>query len=123
MQFNEWFNSGHANALTSLQGSPDAQDACLTCHSTDYSFTEKIIANTEREGTPPDPMTVANAQFGVTCVACHSPHLDTDYMLVAEPVALCTNCHRDTELTASVHHPVQEIAGNTGRYRRTSERD
>lgn len=111
MQFNEWLASGHATALTTLKGDPNAEDGCLECHSGDYRYAQTLLADAESEDANPTPITLETAQFGVTCTVCHAPHQDapTDFMLVKEPAALCEDCHRDTELTASAHHPSTEI--------------
>ncbi|MBI5928650.1 MAG: hypothetical protein HY862_05035 [Chloroflexi bacterium] len=114
MQFNEWFNSAHANSLTNLKASEEAEDSCLECHSVDYRQQQALLAKYaagEIEGTPPEAITVETAQYGVTCVTCHATHSDTptaDYMLTTEPYALCVECHSD-DRTGSVHYPVQEM--------------
>ncbi len=65
-QYSEWLNSGHTASLETLQESELAEDSCLRCHA-----------------APPDPTdptpdevewTLADAQYGITCVACHNPH-------------------------------------------------
>lgn len=65
-QYNEWLESAHANSLTTLQESDLAEDWCLRCHAA------------PPDSTDPDPepveQTVADVQFGVTCVACHNAH-------------------------------------------------
>jgi predicted CXXCH cytochrome family protein len=114
MQYNEWVNTGHATTLDDLKNSDYAQDACLECHSSDYDLRQKQIASYEageREGSPPQPLTLAEAQNGVACSSCHNPHVETEYgsFLVNEPYTLCVDCHRDTELTETPHHPAQEM--------------
>lgn len=116
MQFNEWVTSAHATALTSLQESDyDKSETCLTCHSGDYRFTQARIALHEegdREGAPPEPLTVETAQFGVTCVTCHDPHSDDEELpslLVSEPYSLCTGCHVQPAELNFIHHPTQEM--------------
>ncbi len=65
-QYNEWLLSGHAQSLETLQESDLAEDACLRCHAAPVDPTDP---------TPDaDPLTLADAQFGVTCVTCHNPH-------------------------------------------------
>ena len=53
----------------------------------------------------------ANQALGVTCATCHNPHstLDTPALLVNEPQALCTGCHRSAEPIYGLHHPSQEV--------------
>jgi predicted CXXCH cytochrome family protein len=115
MQFNEWLKSAHASSLETMKGSTAAEDDCLQCHSGDYRFTQALIQlvdDGEREGDPPDPITLETAQFGVTCITCHNPHVqneDVDFNLVSEPYALCVDCHTNTEVTPSLHHPVQQM--------------
>lgn len=114
MQFNEWLTSGHARSLETLLGSSNAQDGCVTCHSGDYAFTERILAAYEDgdlSGVPPESTTLASAQFAITCTTCHSPHTaaETDFHLVAPAYELCTACHRNTDLIEPLHHPVVEM--------------
>ncbi|HLA44177.1 MAG TPA: cytochrome c3 family protein, partial [Aggregatilineales bacterium] len=111
MQFNEWFDSAHANALTTVQGSDAVADTCLTCHSTDYVHIQDLIAATEageREGDAPEALTAETAQFGVTCIGCHPAHQSEEQpILVDEQYSLCINCHSNPE--GEMHHPVREI--------------
>jgi len=115
MQYNEWLNSAHATSLESLQGVEGAADACLNCHSGDYTFNQRMIASFEegdREGIPPDALTVASAQMGITCTSCHNPHADpteTEFFLEEDAYTLCTACHTATDVTDGVHHPVQQM--------------
>ncbi|MBZ0297105.1 MAG: ammonia-forming cytochrome c nitrite reductase subunit c552 [Anaerolineae bacterium] len=114
MQYNEWLVSGHANALNTMKMSDYADASCLECHSADAAFTQYLIDMTEagdRPGDIPDPATLDSAQFGVTCVTCHTMHGETseDYQLVAEPYTLCTTCHSDNNNMEEIHHPVQEM--------------
>lgn len=103
MQFNEWVVSAHADALTDLQGSPQADDSCLSCHSADAWL------NQYRE-VPLDSPTLETANEGVTCVACHNPHSEdgADFFLRDEPNALCEACHSNGD-SESVHHPTVEF--------------
>jgi predicted CXXCH cytochrome family protein len=103
MQFNEWVVSAHANALTDLQASPDADDSCLSCHSADAWL------NDYRE-VPLDPATLETATEGVACVTCHNPHSEAefDFFLRDEPDALCEACHSNGNLE-SIHHPTVEF--------------
>jgi predicted CXXCH cytochrome family protein len=122
MQYNEWLKSGHATALESVQQSENAQDSCLSCHSTDYRYNQEIIAAYEageREGIAPEAVTLETAQFGVTCTACHNTHAENpevDYYLADEPYALCSDCHSDPDPNDAngIHHPiVQMFEGQT----------
>ncbi|MCU0511968.1 MAG: hypothetical protein MUE40_05280 [Anaerolineae bacterium] len=115
MQYNEWFGGAHDGALAALRDSDSARPECLTCHSSDYASTEALRARTaagEREGDAPDALTLETAQYGVTCTGCHNPHLenaDHNSYLAAEPYALCTACHSDTDSSDGLHHPIQQI--------------
>ncbi len=118
MQYNEWLKSGHSKALTTLKTDKDATPACLSCHSADYDWTNRILAAFKagtRKGDQPQPLLVQTAQNGVTCVSCHNQHVkaegDTprDFNLTADPYPLCTSCHRDNDVTKGMHHPVQEM--------------
>jgi predicted CXXCH cytochrome family protein len=113
MQYNEWLTAGHASALTSLKGSQNVDDTCLSCHSGDYRYTQALIAAHEagtRRGSAPDALTPETAQMGVTCITCHNPHGQNtaDFNLTAEPYALCVSCH-SSQNTPQLHHPVQEM--------------
>jgi hypothetical protein len=122
MQFNEDFYFGHSGSLDSLRESEGAEDACLVCHSEDSRWTADLLAaheSGEREGTPPDAVTVESAQFGVTCVSCHTIHIAAgedaeaapvhDFLIEQATYDLCVACHQDTDITESMHHPVQEM--------------
>jgi predicted CXXCH cytochrome family protein len=113
MQFNEWLQSKHATSLDSLKNSTYAEDSCLECHSADYRLNEKFTALQaagDRAGDVPAPVTLATAQYGVTCTSCHDLHGDgkQEYQLSAEPYALCVSCHADDRLVG-VHNPVKEM--------------
>lgn len=113
MQFNEWLTSAHASSLDTLKSSADAQDGCLQCHSGDNALFERLtfLYDEGELEAPPEPVTVETAQFSVTCITCHSPHLaqQPDFILADEPYNLCTSCHQNTTLTETVHHPVKEM--------------
>lgn len=118
MQYNEWLESGHANALVTVKTSDYADDTCLQCHSTEYTWTAALntaIETGEHEGALFADVTVNAAQFGVTCASCHEVHGsdEHDYLLTEEPYTLCTSCHRDGESFEAVHHPVQEMFEGT----------
>ncbi len=112
MQFNEWSASAHASSLSSLRESEQAEDSCLRCHSSDYAYTQRLIAAVESEdrgGQAPAPATLDSAQFGVGCISCHNPHSEAafDFNLVQEPATLCADCHTNTP--EGIHHPSKEM--------------
>jgi predicted CXXCH cytochrome family protein len=114
MQYNEWLLSGHGTALDDLRGIPEANDNCLQCHSADYRLTEAIIAeyaNDTRDGEPPASLTLETAQWGVTCIACHAPHLasDTEFFLIEDANTLCLDCHTQSPDAPAIHHPVRQM--------------
>lgn len=114
MQFNEWYASAHARALLSVQEADSADDSCLVCHSGDYIFTAKRIMQAEageRRSAPPAPVTLATAQYGLTCATCHNPHSEAgyDYNLVSDSYTLCSTCHAQTEALTFIHHPAREM--------------
>ncbi|HYO88299.1 MAG TPA: cytochrome c3 family protein [Candidatus Limnocylindrales bacterium] len=118
MQYNEWLASGHPLSLETLRGADNAGSECLACHAGEYRIVQGQIAASEagdRDGIPPEPLTVASAQYGVACITCHDPHgaADQDNLLIDEPYALCTSCHRDTSDTEGIHHPVKEMFEGT----------
>lgn len=89
----------HRSALSSVQTAPDAQEACLVCHSTDY-----LLAP---EGKKPK---VETAKFGVSCTACHFDHNAGEAIDERRP-PLCEDCHSGGEmkLGAAPHHPQNEM--------------
>ncbi|MBZ0300910.1 MAG: ammonia-forming cytochrome c nitrite reductase subunit c552 [Anaerolineae bacterium] len=115
MQFNEWSLSAHARALDTMQSSDQAESACLQCHSADDHLTQimnALFENGDLEGdSPPEPAALETAQFGVTCVSCHSPHGGTDQpaMLTDDPYTVCTTCHTDNPAAPDLHHPVRQM--------------
>ncbi len=113
MQYNEWMQSGHAAALTTMIDSDYAKDTCLNCHSGDFVYTERqrALETDDDDETVSDPLTLATAQYGIVCVTCHAPHGGTDnvFDLVEDPGALCISCHQDAGRSDEVHHPVQEM--------------
>ncbi|MEO8392754.1 MAG: cytochrome c3 family protein, partial [Chloroflexota bacterium] len=114
MQSNEWLMSRHATSLTDMQTSDQAADACLTCHSQDARQAAALVAQVkagDRDGLPPDALTVTNAQWGVTCTTCHYEHTDSKepFNLVQPANDLCTSCHTNPADSATVHHPVREM--------------
>ncbi len=115
MQYNEWLNSAHSTALDSMRESEYASDECLQCHSEDYRFTEAQIAlidDGEREGDPPETLTLETASMSVTCVTCHNPHTEpgeAEFFLRTDTYSMCTECHSDNDVSNGLHHPVQQM--------------
>jgi len=124
-QYPDWKIEGHAGALDGLKAvmGPNPPARCLECHSTDY------ITAVEAGKTPP---TGAEAQYGITCVGCHTPHdngtavgewseefhpqLRTD-----SQKELCVTCHNaelpvNTQASpgAAIHHPMKEMIDGYG---------
>lgn len=110
MQYNEWLVSDHASALVSVLNSDDADETCLSCHSADYAWTQRLIESAE-EGQQPEPATLNTAQYGVTCASCHEVHGEGEYeyLLTDEPYSLCATCHQNPDELATVHHPALEM--------------
>jgi 5-methylcytosine-specific restriction endonuclease McrA len=104
MQFNEWLSSAHANSLASLQDQENADSTCLSCHSADYAWAERLAARTDSEVSLP---TLAAAEYGVTCASCHTIHPTEDQAQPASSAALCMACHSNPE--GAIHHPVREM--------------
>ncbi len=114
MQYNEWFNSTHATSLNDLTQSFAADDKCLVCHSQDARHNADLIAavaSGDRDGQAPEPLTVADAKWGITCQTCHYQHTDSEqpFELVQEANSLCMSCHTNPADTSGVHHPVTEM--------------
>ncbi len=124
-QYPEWKSEGHANSLTALGANPQA--ACLKCHSADYRIAP--------ENAKP---TGAQAQYGITCVGCHTPHekgtavgawddVETDdpsfdtQLITDNAKTLCVECHNGeipAGTTASpgaqIHAPMKEMMDGYG---------
>ncbi len=114
MQYNEWLTSTHSTSLTDMQASDYAADKCLACHSQDARQVAGEIAQVEagdRDGAPLDPVTLADAQWGVTCTTCHNQHTDSGepFSLVMAANDLCTSCHTQPADANGIHHPVTEM--------------
>lgn len=115
MQFNEWLNSTHASSLEGLRSSERAQDACMVCHSADGA--RALAAAAGEDGEAAAGVTLETAAFGVECVSCHVVHQPAtdedgaplDFLLSAEPYAMCVACHEDTDVTGVIHAPVKEM--------------
>ena len=115
--------SRHSVSLETLKASygPNPPAACLKCHSTDYMIAPENAKPTGEQ-----------AKFGVTCVACHTPHNRgtatgvwseefTPQLRTDSQKALCVMCHT-AELGASgvaapgttLHAPMREMMDGTG---------
>jgi formate-dependent nitrite reductase cytochrome c552 subunit len=103
-QYAEWLKSGHSQSLANLKASDLAEDGCLRCHA-----------------GPAGDVTLAEAEYAITCVACHNPH-PTESEASAETETLienygrCVACHNSTTpenepllVGGQLHHPVQEM--------------
>jgi hypothetical protein len=125
-QYPEWLSSGHASSLADLKAAvgPNPPASCLQCHSADYQIS---VANGQ-----PVP-TGAEAQYGDTCVSCHTPHQagttqgvwleDYDSQLVgnpSNPSDVCTTCHTAqtnggvAAAGATIHNDQNEVMNGTG---------
>ena len=123
-QYPEWKAEKHASALVDLKAAvgPNPPASCLQCHSADY--------RNAPSGAKP---TGAQAQYGITCVGCHTPHnagqakgvwdSGFDTQLVGDPANpsdLCSTCHNDQNGDAvvaagsSVYENQKEVMNGTG---------
>ena len=127
-QYPEWASEGHASSLTDLKAvmGPNPPASCLKCHSADYRIA--------KDGEKP---TGAQAQYGITCVGCHTPHdagtirgtwdeafdsqLVNNDELKGNGSNVCVECHNgelpvDTEASpgADIHHPMKETMDGYG---------
>ena len=115
MQYNEWASSAHATSLETMLGSESAADACLACHSGDYTFAVGLLEDYDegnREGDEPQMPSLEQAQYGVTCITCHDPHYDDEPLpdlLRSESYNLCVSCHTASDLLPGGHHPVRQM--------------
>jgi hypothetical protein len=126
-QYPEWKAEAHANALVDLKadlgpnpGFPVA--SCLQCHSADYR-------NAPTNAKP----SYQQAQYGITCVGCHTPHnagqakgvwdSGFDTQLVGDPKNpsdLCGTCHNSQiganvqTAGATVYENQKEVMDGTG---------
>jgi predicted CXXCH cytochrome family protein len=104
-----WAGTAHPNSLTALRESGHGSEDCLHCMSADYRYN--------------DELTLETAQYGVTCVACHTPH-DTPgdgNPAIADVGALCKDCHNaeleagaTAEAGTTLRHAVTEMMGGYG---------
>ena len=124
-QYPDWKTEGHATALADLKAvmGPNPPASCLECHSADYRIA------VEAGKTPP---TGAQAQYGITCVGCHTPHDKgtakgewseefTPQLRTDSQKTLCVECHNGeipegTQATpgTEIHHPMKEMIDGYG---------
>lgn len=92
-QYGEWLQSDHATSKGVLPGE------CARCHVTTSADGETALG-------------------GVTCVACHEPHGESQRpsQLVADEYELCVSCHNSTGpdgepmlIAGKLHYPSQEM--------------
>ena len=128
-QYPDWKVEGHANALTGLTSQsfwgflPEAtKQECLECHSTDYRIMEESGENPSS----------SDAEYGVTCVGCHTPHENTTQggawdeewtpqLRTGSAKTLCVECHNGeipegtmASPGAEIHHPMKEMMDGYG---------
>ena len=99
---------------------PNPPADCLRCHSTDY-----ILASDTAKPTG------ANAKYGVTCQACHTPHDRgtakgiwneewTPQLRTDSPKTVCLTCHtaelngKVAKAGSAVHDTTKEVMDGTG---------
>jgi len=108
-QHEQWSESKHSDALWDLWFDPNAADACLQCHSTDYRLLP--------EGEKPD---IWSAVYAVECVACHDPHGGPNVgQLRQPPYMLCAECHtmQGAVPGEAPRQPQSETLHGTGGYK------
>ncbi len=124
-QYPDWKVEGHATALEDLKAvmGPNPPASCLECHSADYRIA------VEAGKTPP---TGAQAQYGITCVGCHTPHDKgtamgewseefTPQLRTDSQKTLCVTCHngeipegQSAAPGTEIHHPMKEMIDGYG---------
>ncbi|HUV87832.1 MAG TPA: multiheme c-type cytochrome [bacterium] len=103
--YGEWEESEHADALNGLKSSSHPQDNCLECHSADYWYDRTV--------------TLASAQYGITCATCHFAHgSNFEHQLREEGERLCSLCHTDegARPPSAPHHTQDEMLAGIGGY-------
>ena len=108
-EYDVWAGTAHPNSITAVKESDHGSEDCLHCMSADYRWDETL--------------TVETAQYGVTCVACHSPH-DTpgdNKPAIADVAAACKDCHNahleegaTAEAGTTLRHAVKEMMDGYG---------
>jgi hypothetical protein len=128
-QYPDWAIEGHADALTGLTGQSfwafldeATKKECLECHSADFRILKEAGKNPSS----------TDAQYGITCVGCHTPHENTTeggawdeewtpQLRTGSAQTLCIECHNG-ELPvggtaspgAEIHHPMKEMMAGYG---------
>lgn len=108
-EYDVWAGTPHPNSINAVKESDHGSESCLHCMSGDYRWDETL--------------TVETAQYGVTCVACHTPH-DTpgdDKPAIADVAAVCKDCHNahveegaTAEAGTTLRHSVKEMMDGYG---------
>lgn len=116
VQYAEWVQGGHSEALEGLKALhlPDFVAAdCMECHSADYRI---------MKAAGKDVPLQSEAQYGLTCVACHSPHggeetpatwnEERNAQLIMPQDELCISCHNgELEKGRTAFAPGDEVSG------------
>ena len=137
-QYPEWLSSKHSKSLVDLKAATGGNppQTCLQCHSADYRIA--VQANAAYPSLNVAVPSGSQAQYGDTCVACHTPHdagqansvftasgSGFDTQLVdnpSNPSDLCITCHT-AQITASngietvgatVHNDQKEVMQGVG---------
>ncbi len=106
-QFEQWSLSGHSQALLDLWADPEAEDACLQCHSTEYRLTGG------------GELGLYDVNTAVECVMCHDPHGGPNPGQLRLPAyQLCADCHTMGEVSYwdEPKQPQTEILHGFGGY-------
>ena len=104
--YEEWNKSKHSQALIDLKKNKGAKDECLECHSSQYITAE--------ERSKP---TLNTSTLGLTCQACHSPHIPDNTELLRMPKdKLCESCHNmeGAKPGSAPHHSQSEMRRSFG---------
>jgi predicted CXXCH cytochrome family protein len=105
----DWASTLHPNSLENLKATGRAAESCLHCMSADFRYDNTLTAET--------------AQYGVTCVACHTPHETPGDAnpAIDDVAALCKDCHNaeleegaTAEAGTTLRHTVKEMMGGYG---------
>ncbi len=86
--YQEWKDSHHGEDIKNLTDLPFFRNDCLSCHSAEYILAE--------QGEKPTKFEVST---GITCVACHDPHVETEngaHLRYAK-AELCVTCHMNSD--------------------------
>jgi predicted CXXCH cytochrome family protein len=114
--YEQWQQSGHAQALETLRSSPFAQNSCLVCHSVEAFLAtgpEVVLAVPQQKAENP-----------ITCALCHDPHGSPNDMQLRMPVTeICILCHTEggTLPGGTPHHPQREMLLGLGGFEVTGD--